>query len=501
MPIFRNILIALGLAEPTADPGALVPRVVVKIVDTIAVNLGQGETLSLSDLAAKAGVPTTDPYVTAIVNLLGGNVLRRDFDSVAPADLQALVSGAKEQDPTYAPPEFENFLEIVCPLGFDSDSLAAAFGQWVGVVEYAYTAATPSDPVTPTITQVVGTTNFLFPQQKYLAAAPDGIDAPAAWAKGATGGGSNFFDLEQGWFLGHEDLPIGIPKFGGANRVSSGAHGTAVLGEIIAMDNTIGIVGIAPGARPSVISYTDPADPQNNNLAPRVEDRIVAASSRLMFGDVLLIEVQTTGMLAGQADTLLPVEIEPAIFEATRLATKFGVIVVEPAGNNHADLDLFTDTNSRHVLSRGSADFKDSGAIMVGACVSGVPHSQWHGTNYGTRIDCYAWGEDIVTCAWDRSNPKIINRYWGVNFGPRTASAGFAGFGGTSGAAPIIAGCCLLLQDLRSELTPISGTGNLSPINMREILSDPANGTASFEVTDQIGSMPDLAKIIANEFV
>jgi hypothetical protein len=33
------------------------------------------------------------------------------------------------------------------------------------------------------------------------------------------------------------------------------------------------------------------------------------------------------------------------------------------------------------------------------------------------------------------------------------------------------------------------------------IVSDPANGTPSFSIFDQIGAMPDLAKIIANEFI
>jgi Subtilase family len=497
MSIFRDILVALGLAEPEPDPSALAPRVVVKVVDTIAVNLGQGETMGLSDLAAQAGVAATDPQVTAIANLLGGNVLRRGFDSLAPADLQSLVSDATSQDPSYEPPQFENFLEIVCPPGFDSDSLAAAFGQWAAVVEYAYTAPEPSDPGGGITAHAVGDTNPLFAQQQYLAAAPDGVDAPAAWAKGATGAGVSFFDLEQGWFLGHEDLPTGIPALGGANRVTSRAHGCAVLGEIAAVNNKTGIVGIAFGASANVISYFDAADATNKNPAPRVADRIAKAAKQLTYGDVLLLEVQLPGKLSGQ-QTLLPAETDRQVFEAIKLATKASRIVVEAAGNGQDDLDLFTDAVNRKVLSRGSADFKESGAIMVGACVSGVPHSRHPDSNYGTRVDCYAWGENIKTSAWDSSKPATNNLYWGVNYKPADHPDGF---GGTSGASPIIAGCCLLLQDLRSKLTPKSGTGKLPPADMRTVLSDPANGTASFEVTDQIGSMPDFTKIIANEFV
>jgi hypothetical protein len=33
------------------------------------------------------------------------------------------------------------------------------------------------------------------------------------------------------------------------------------------------------------------------------------------------------------------------------------------------------------------------------------------------------------------------------------------------------------------------------------IVSDPANGTPSLSIFDQIGAMPDLAEIITNEFI
>ncbi len=66
--------------------------------------------------------------------------------------------------------------------------------------------------------------------------------------------------------------------------------------------------------------------------------------------------------------------------------------------------------------------------------------------------------------------------------------------------SPIVAGCCLLVQSQRGLLTPKSGTGKLGPGSMHSKLSDPNNGTDSFLVTDRIGMMPDLKKIITNEF-
>jgi serine protease len=128
----------------------------------------------------------------------------------------------------------------------------------------------------------------------------------------------------------------------------------------------------------------------------------------------------------------------------------------------------------------------------VGAARSIDPHERLSFSNFGSRVDCYAWGENIVTTGWSAANPAATDTYWGIN--------GERFFGGTSGASPIIVSVCLLVQSLRGILTPTSGKGLLGPFRMRQMLSDPLNGTASFTVTDRIGSMPSLALIIANEF-
>jgi hypothetical protein len=68
------------------------------------------------------------------------------------------------------------------------------------------------------------------------------------WARGADGSNSRFVDLERGWLLTHNDLPRGVPLLAGLNRHGSLAHGCAVLGEVVGVDNTAGIVGMAPAA-------------------------------------------------------------------------------------------------------------------------------------------------------------------------------------------------------------------------------------------------------------
>jgi hypothetical protein len=499
MSAFPGVLQSLGLIDSGPDDAeTFAPQIIVKFEDSVTLTINQGQTLTVDDLANQ----TSSAGSTAVQNInaiSSAIVFSRACDSLSPTDVQNLVNSAKEQDSTYEPPNFNNFLQIIPDPGIGADQIVDALNQWTGIVEYAYVAGVPSDPT------VTGTTNPLFNQEDFLAAAPTGIGAQAAWAKGADGTGSAFIDIEQGWFLGHQDLPVGIPLLLGTNRTNSFSHGTGVLGEIVAIDGTFGIVGIAPEARASVISYFEPSQDPKKNATAQVYDRIMSAIKGLFFGNVLLLEIQFTGNVGNQRGTNVPVETDPHIFEAIRLATKFGVIVVEAAGNGSANLDNFIGTKGndkgKNVLSKSAgADFKDSGAIMVGGGTSNFPHSRWAGSNFGTRIDCYAWAENIVTCAF---NPTQANIFFGVpGQTPIVEGKPFLhGFGGTSGASPIIVGCCLLIQHLQTILTPKSGTGSLGPASMRTILSDPQNGTDSFLITDQISVMPDMQKIIANQYV
>src|SRR5580698_219331 len=85
--------------------------------------------------------------------------------------------------------------------------------------------------------------------QGYLAAAPEGIDAGAAWRRGARGAGVWFADIEGGWNTSHEDLPGDrIALVHGKPMTLPGwrEHGTAVLGEVVGIDNGKGVTGIAP---------------------------------------------------------------------------------------------------------------------------------------------------------------------------------------------------------------------------------------------------------------
>lgn len=262
--------------------------------------------------------------------------------------------------------------------------------------------------------------------QGYLDAAPGGIDA--RWAWGATdGAGIGFVDLEQGWTLNHEDLAAaGITIISGVSQAYHG-HGTAVLGEVVSVDNTKGGVGIAPAASARVVSQYRTSTSYSTAAA------IISAADAMSPGDVLLLEAQTTA--AGSSTSYLPVEVEQAVFDAIRDAVDAGIVVVEAAGNGGNDLDDWTDASGRHLLKPGDDDFRDSGAIMVGAASSAAPHSRLSFSNHGSRVDCYAWGQNVDTT--------------GDGWTGTSTTAYTGSFGGTSGASPIVTGAAVLLQSWR----------------------------------------------------
>jgi hypothetical protein len=351
---------------------------------------------------------------------------------------------------------------VDCPEGLRPEELAKRLTAW-DVVEKAYPDAPAGDPV------VTPADDPRFPNQGYLDPAPDGIDAQFAWTQaGGDGAGQRVIDLEQGWTLNHEDLNAhGATLLFGTLVNGSRPHGTAVLGEICAVDNALGCVGIAPNiAGVDVVSHS--------GSTANVPDAILAAADSLEFGNVLLLEVQTVNPDPFGA----PVEIRDDCFEAIRLASALGIIVVEAGGNGSNNLDTITNNAGLQVLNPASADFRDSGAIIVGAASSAVPHTPMTFTSFGARVNCYAWGENVDTTS-------------STSMGSTTAYTGT--FNGTSSASPIITGAALAVQ---GALQAAAGF-RLGPIEMRAVLGNPATGTASNNPpVDLIGIMPDLQAIL-----
>jgi hypothetical protein len=422
-------------------------------------------------------VPYEDNAEKDILERYGGTIWERLQDQHGQLSLQrlytalpedrfrALIDEARRRDQRYRPPNFFTWFTADTPPGLRSEELAKALLAWE-LVEDAYPDAPAADPL-----PVYANDDPCRPYQGYLDPAPVGIDAEFAWTiPGGDGAKQRLVDLEQGWTLDHEDLSAhGASLLYGSLLDASRPHGTAVLGEICAVDNGLGCIGITPNVSSvEVVSHS--------GSLSNVSSAIQYAIAQMDFGDVLLLEVQTD--LSTPPTGGAPVEIINHTFDAIRLATALGIIVVEAGGNGTVDLDSVRNTSGEQVLSPASCDFRDSGAIIVGAASSCWPHKRLGFSSFGTRVNCYAWGQNVYTA--DSSTQGATTLYTGS-------------FPGTSAAAPIIAGAALAIQGIREA----AWRPRFGPLQMRQLLSDRTTGTASkHPETDLIGVMPNLRSII-----
>jgi serine protease len=318
--------------------------------------------------------------------------------------------------------------------------------------------------------------------QTYFSASssvPAGMDVNYAHAIGDAGKGLGVkvIDVEGWWGGWHEDFVNAFvikqpPKtwkgcYGDTDAIKARFledydHGTGVMGIVIADDiNGIGIKGISPRVQWGGVSIYGEGKPDGCPDAENVANAISVASGYLSEGDVMIVELQpcNSPVQAGPGNgngtnigTGLPWSCVPAehysavVFAAISSATANGRILVNTAGNSDIDLDS-PGFNGR--FTPGHANFQDAGAIIVGARqTNGTPSSF---SNYGERIDVSAWGSDIwstvVTCS-----PTAVANNWCANYPTPTFpeyQIYTKIFGGTSGAAPMVAGAIASLQGLQ----------------------------------------------------
>ena len=323
------------------------------------------------------------------------------------------MNKAIKSNPGYQPTDLLSYYAIDCDPGTGTDKLLRRLSQYKEI-ELAYRETDGYVPSANSYEEIISS------GQEYLGPAPLGIDAMHAWRiPGGDGAGKvRFIDIEKGWMLNHEALRINLYPETGINRHVYAEHGAGVLGIVMMQPNETGAVGITPKVKGSVISQYRPDGSLNT------ADAIMTAIDRLRFGDVLLLEAQVLDPAGGV--NLLPVEIQDAVHRVIRLATALGIIVVEAGGNGNIygnmgnDFDEF-NLNGKKILNPESTDFKDSGAILVAASSARTPHERMCFSNYGQRMNCFAWGESIVTAG---NHPGVsgcaINTYT-ENFGAAPA--------------------------------------------------------------------------------
>ncbi len=334
------------------------------------------------------------------------------------------------------------------------------------IVEAA--TAIPAPPLPPATPNLVGL-------QGYRNPAPDGIGATAvAGIAGATGSRVKVVDLEYSWNLQHEDLPSAagslVPNGTPCDPFFETHHGTAVLGELVGAPNAYGVTGLVPDATLATVNV---ANLVGGDCLWDLPDAINIARGVMARGDVMLLEQQ----IPGPNGAYIPVEWDPAVYDAIVTATAAGIIVVEAAGNGAQNLNNSTLFGAPFPGGRPS-----SGAIIVGAggapSCSLTPRSRLSLSTYGARVDLQGWGECVTTTGYGDAFGATPNNLY-TNF-----------FGGTSSASPIVAAAAAAVSSVTEARTGLAPT----PAQVRQTLiaTGTPQATGSGVLSGHVGPLPNL---------
>jgi len=192
-------------------------------------------------------------------------------------------------------------------------------------------------------------------------------------------------------------------------------HGTHVAGTVAAVTNNAkGVAGVAFGAKVEPVRVLGKC----GGAASDIADAIVWASGGLVFDAGInpapadVINLSLGGAGACGASTQAAIDV----------AVANGAVVVVSAGNSNADAANTTPANCNHVLT----------VAALGRTGARASYS-----NFGAVVDIAAPGGDGGNSVWSTFNAGTT--------GPGAES--YAGFNGTSMAAPHVAGVAALIGD------------------------------------------------------
>jgi len=181
--------------------------------------------------------------------------------------------------------------------------------------------------------------------------APQSVEAPAAWAMGYTGKGVRVAVIDGGIFNAHPDLGANVDasasrSFVEQDPAASAAvnacrtafncdigtlwHGTHVAGIIAAIDNSIGVVGIAPEA---TIVGVKALHGGSGSFAAVIQAILYAATE----GRADVINMSLGAVFPRNEEGAA--ELVSGLNRAVNFATRNGALVVVSAGNDALDMD------------------------------------------------------------------------------------------------------------------------------------------------------------------
>jgi minor extracellular protease Epr len=233
------------------------------------------------------------------------------------------------------------------------------------------------------------------------------VEAPKAWAQNITGAGVKVGIIDTGIAL-HDDLVIA----GGANFVDSAigyyddnGHGTHVAGTVAALDNGIGVIGVAPDVALYAIKVLDSSG--SGYLSDIIEGIDFAISEQL---DIINMSLGTS------TDS-------PALHTAVDAAYNAGILVVASAGNS-----------GKRVTSMDNVGYPAKYESAIAVAATDINNNRASFSSTGPAVEVAAPGVSVRS--------TYLNN-------------GFATMSGTSMAAPHVSGQLALLIQAFPNKTPV----------------------------------------------
>jgi subtilisin family serine protease len=232
--------------------------------------------------------------------------------------------------------------------------------------------------------------------------------------------------LDTGIDVDHPDLNVvgGVNCLGGTSYDDDSGHGTHVAGVAAAIDNNIGVVGVAPGARLWAVKVLDA---QDNGTWSSVICGIDWVTS--MAGTIEVANMSLTGTKAGGQCPRTP--LHQAICDSVAA----GVTYVAAAGNFRSDANRYAPATFREVITVSAlADYDGlPGGLGTSECGADADDNFANFSNYGDDIDLIAPGV-CVRSTWKGGLYKVAS--------------------GTSMSAPFVSGAAALYLSKHPGTTP-----------------------------------------------
>jgi subtilisin len=228
----------------------------------------------------------------------------------------------------------------------------------------------------------------------------------------------------------HSDLRVagGVNCVGGTSYSDDHGHGTHVAGTIAAIDNSVGVVGVAPGARIWSVKVLNSQGSGSGSSILCGIDWVTARAgtikiANMSLGGVGYLDDNNCGYTNGDL-----------IHRAICRSVAAGVTYTVAAGNDGKDAAQYFPANYDEVITVSALVDTDGLAGGLGASTSvGADDTLASFSNYGQDVDVIAPGVMIYSTA---------------------RGGGYSTMSGTSMAAPHVAGAAALYKVVNPGATP-----------------------------------------------